>query len=204
MSSHHFVREEQEPALFVYKLYGNLRELMGQLLEWSPYVVVAEDEVSFFHTMGYKFDVVVSAENGCGAVFQDSVGVLRSHGDDAFSLVLDHLVSRGQRDINVLTSSDRLMIQAHVASRSKAGVVFFTAESKYLLFKGKTFSKWLPAGSSLTLATLNPGTTLQTLGFTKNILCEKLNDPQTLSVKQEGLIQIETDGPLLISEALTL
>lgn len=204
MSSHHFVREEQEPALFVNKLYGNLNEVVGQLLEWSPYVVVAEDEVSFFHMMGYKFDLVVSARNGGGTLLQDSVGVLHSHLDDAFSLVLDHLVSRGQRDINVLTSTDRLMIQAHAASGSKAGVVFFTAESKYLLFKGKTFSKWLPAGSSLTVATLNPDTILQTLGFTKNITCEKLNDPQTLSVKQEGLIQIETDGLLLISEALTL
>ncbi|MFD2144372.1 hypothetical protein [Mucilaginibacter antarcticus] len=36
MSSHHIVREKQEPALLVLGLDGFDEEQLGQLLEWSP------------------------------------------------------------------------------------------------------------------------------------------------------------------------
>ena len=35
MSSHHIVRERQEPALLITDVYSIDPELVGQLLEWS-------------------------------------------------------------------------------------------------------------------------------------------------------------------------
>ncbi len=203
MSSHHFVKEEQEPALFIDKLSGTYGELVGQLLEWSPYVVVAETEVAFFEAMGYKFDLLTSSGNE-EAPLQDSVNVLRSPKDEAFMAVLGHLKARGQRSVNVLTSADRLMDLAQQALAFKVGVVFFTAERKYLLFEGKIFTKWLPGGSELMISTLIPDTVIHSVGFLKNVRGEKVDDPQSLLVNQEGFTSIETNGPLLISEALTL
>ena len=45
MSSHHIVREKQEPALLVLGLDDFPDELLGQLLEWSPTVIVTADTV---------------------------------------------------------------------------------------------------------------------------------------------------------------
>ncbi|HYG16495.1 MAG TPA: thiamine diphosphokinase, partial [Bacteroidia bacterium] len=40
MSSHHFVKEKQEPALIIANGEACSRELLGQLLEWQPTVMV--------------------------------------------------------------------------------------------------------------------------------------------------------------------
>ncbi|RZK41505.1 MAG: thiamine pyrophosphokinase, partial [Pedobacter sp.] len=40
MSSHHIVREKQEPALYIHQLGNFDEEKLGQLLEWSPTVLV--------------------------------------------------------------------------------------------------------------------------------------------------------------------
>lgn len=42
MSSHHIVREKQEPALLIMDLNGFNDEHLGQLLEWNPTVLVNE------------------------------------------------------------------------------------------------------------------------------------------------------------------
>ena len=42
MSSHHIVREKQEPALLVLGLNNFSTELLGQLLEWNPTVITTE------------------------------------------------------------------------------------------------------------------------------------------------------------------
>jgi len=42
MSSHHIVREKQEPALIIANGEACSTELLNQLLEWSPFVVVLD------------------------------------------------------------------------------------------------------------------------------------------------------------------
>jgi thiamine pyrophosphokinase len=42
MSSHHIVRDDQEPALIIANGASCNPELLGQLLEWSPLVVVLD------------------------------------------------------------------------------------------------------------------------------------------------------------------
>ena len=42
MSSHHIVRDDQEPALIIANGAACSIELLGQLLEWSPLVVVLD------------------------------------------------------------------------------------------------------------------------------------------------------------------
>lgn len=44
MSSHHFVRDKQEPLLIVQSLSSELMELLVQLLEWSPEVIVFQSD----------------------------------------------------------------------------------------------------------------------------------------------------------------
>ena len=45
MSSHHFVKEQQEPAVFILEVEGISFETVAPLLEWSPTLLVAQEAV---------------------------------------------------------------------------------------------------------------------------------------------------------------
>lgn len=59
MSSHHFVREDQEPGLFIYEWVDNAKELIDQLAQWAPKIVVHEQALEQFLIHGFKVDVVL-------------------------------------------------------------------------------------------------------------------------------------------------
>src|SRR5690606_19720745 len=58
MSSHHIVRENQEPALLVTTGHSIDHELLGQLLEWSPTVITDTHNLDYLLALGIKVDVV--------------------------------------------------------------------------------------------------------------------------------------------------
>ena len=60
MSSHHFVKEQQEPAVFILEVKGISFEIVAPLLEWSPTVLVAQEAVEVVLTWGVKIDVILA------------------------------------------------------------------------------------------------------------------------------------------------
>lgn len=62
MSSHHFVKEGQEPTVWV---LGNQyqEEVLGQLLEWSPTVVTTNDAIEKLFSLQIKIDKVFTENN---------------------------------------------------------------------------------------------------------------------------------------------
>jgi thiamine pyrophosphokinase len=61
MSSHHVVKERQEPGLLILSLEKFDLENLGQLLEWSPTVIVTDEIYSQLEKLGIKIDGVVTA-----------------------------------------------------------------------------------------------------------------------------------------------
>ncbi|MCB0735469.1 MAG: thiamine diphosphokinase, partial [Bacteroidetes bacterium] len=59
MSSHHFVRDKQEPALMIANGQSCSMELLGQLLEWNPYVLVLDGALDRVLMNGIKVDAVL-------------------------------------------------------------------------------------------------------------------------------------------------
>ena len=59
MSSHHIVRDDQEPALIIANGQSCSFELMGQLLEWSPVVMVLDGAIHRVLELGIKLDIVL-------------------------------------------------------------------------------------------------------------------------------------------------
>jgi len=57
MSSHHIVKEKQEPALIIANGEACSEELLGQLLEWSPFIVVLDQAIYRVLDLGIKVDV---------------------------------------------------------------------------------------------------------------------------------------------------
>ena len=59
MSSHHIVRDDQEPALIIANGAACNNELLGQLLEWSPLVIVLDSAIERVLELGIKVDVLL-------------------------------------------------------------------------------------------------------------------------------------------------
>ena len=59
MSSHHIVRDDQEPALIIANGQSCSSELLGQLLEWSPLVVVLDAAIKRVSKLDLKVDVLI-------------------------------------------------------------------------------------------------------------------------------------------------
>src|SRR5687767_7172608 len=67
VSSHHFVKEGQEPALAILEAYS--LEAVEPLLEWAPLVIVAEAAIDEVVRWGIKIDVVVAKEEKARQLF---------------------------------------------------------------------------------------------------------------------------------------
>ena len=59
MSSHHIVRDDQEPALIIANGASCSSELLGQLLEWSPLVIVLDSAIERVMQLDIKVDVLL-------------------------------------------------------------------------------------------------------------------------------------------------
>lgn len=64
MSSHHVIRDKQEPALIIANGESCSMELLGQLLEWSPTVIVLDGAAHRVEPLGIKIDVLLGDFDG--------------------------------------------------------------------------------------------------------------------------------------------
>ena len=62
MSSHHFVKEQQEPAVFILDVEGVSFDTVAPLLEWSPTLLVAQEAVEVVLGWGIKIDIILASQ----------------------------------------------------------------------------------------------------------------------------------------------
>jgi len=63
MSSHHIIREDQEPALLIMDADAVEFEQVQELLKWSPTVMVTEQSLPEVLSWGIKIDIVIAHES---------------------------------------------------------------------------------------------------------------------------------------------
>ncbi len=61
MSSHHFVKEQQEPAVFIFHAENTSFLKVADLLEWVPTVLVSEAALDQVLSWGIKIDVILAS-----------------------------------------------------------------------------------------------------------------------------------------------
>jgi thiamine pyrophosphokinase len=104
MSSHHIVREKQEPALLIISLNGFDEEDLGQLLEWSPTVIVDETIVDGVLSLGIKIDAVLVSKQNQVSFEQEHILQI-PYSLDALDTGLKHLVGEGYPAVNVINNN---------------------------------------------------------------------------------------------------
>lgn len=140
MSSHHIVREKQEPALYIHH-FGNFdEEHLGQLLEWSPTLLVAAHQYEKAVSLGLKVDVIIGDLENLSP--QENTKLIFSP-IDKLSTAVKYLISEKFPAVNIISQENKFDDLAPFLD--EINIVLFTETQKNYAIKNN-FSVWKPAG----------------------------------------------------------
>lgn len=146
MSSHHIVKEKQEPALFILGLDGFDDEHLGQLLEWSPTLVVAQNMYQKVAAMGIKIDVVICS-NQNNITFQENVKIVIANPNSTIlNAGLAFFIQDKYPALNLICNT--FEGSNFIDFIDKLDLVIFVGQQKHYPIK-TGFNKWLPANTPL-------------------------------------------------------
>jgi len=211
MSSHHIVRDEQEPALLVASNRMLSEEGVGSLLEWSPTVVVLSPVLEAVLTWGIKVDVVVAHESEVEELRpmlkpQSPVKLLAIPEEgDLLATGLIFLHQNKYSGVNVLANLHAQGVETFTTLQEFVGVmdiVTFSQGYKCWPAKGHRYSKWMAKGQELELLPINPDQKLRTQGFYPEFANERWDAPVRVTSETEGTAIIEATGPFWIYEKI--
>lgn len=194
MSSHHFVKEGQEPALLVIEPIDFA--VVEPLLEWSPLIIVFEHALDEVIKWGIKVDVVFADDHNVETLkerllSQTPVKILSSKGPDTLETALSFLITTKQQSVNILVHDPAALFSRLGNFLDKISVSLLTEEVKWSAIASGSYKKWFPGGSLL----LVHGDV--DFNFSENL---KRHDTH-LEVLYEGLITLTAEVPFWIGEA---
>ncbi len=217
MSSHHIVRDDQEPALIIANGESCDPELLGQLLEWSPLVIVLDSAMERVMKLGIKVDVLLGDfDRGFDPeIYKEAQYPLEiKHITDQNSTDLEkafqYLVDRGIPGANVIWGTGKRMdhtitnLTSVVKFKELLKIVILDDYSKVFL-SPKNYKKWYPKDTPISLIPIGTVT-----GITTDNLAYPLNNESLLlgyrtgssnKVVQDGMVTLSyKEGDLLIME----
>lgn len=186
MSSHHIIRDKQEPALIIANGENCSMDLLEQLLEWSPTVIVLDGALERVISLGIKVDVWLGDFDHTSVNLIDIADypLQKIHTPDQnktdLEKAFDYLVDQGYPAVNVVWATGKRMdhtlnnFHSLVRYGHELKIVFFDDYSTTYLLPNK-FQKWYPAGTPLSLMPYG----------------------EAKGVKSEGLLY-ELDHPVLV------
>ncbi|WP_421875016.1 hypothetical protein [Marinoscillum sp.] len=207
MSSHHIVRDEQEPALIVHQLDSFPTDTLHALLEWSPTVVACEPAIDRFTSLGHKLDVVLIGFQNFSfwqekLSAQQPLKIVTTQNGGFLMTGLTILQRDGHSAVNVITSEDTYpeVVELVMDWIQILDVVVFTPRKRILIVRTETFRKWIPKGTGIKLVCLSGECDwrLDARGQEINSKLEEL----TFTKQEEGDLIIQSNRPpfLVIEE----
>lgn len=189
MSSHHIVRENQEPALLIADADAFPFTWIEQLLEWSPTVIVLESALEAVLSWGIKLDMVISAPDQVDAhmkLLRDQVPVkILSHHtqDHSINTAMMFLTAEKYKAVNVVGSAPGLVEDF----ADRMDIVTFFEGKRWVYIRNGKFEKWVSRGTLFEF----PESVKSIEGLDKNGLAVK-----------DGVIKAEADFPFWVGEVL--
>lgn len=142
MSSHHVIRENQEPALLVESFDALDLEFFGQILEWSPTIISNQENFDKFVAEGIKVDVLFSDNDNL--LLQEHTKVIQIK-NNFLEEALDFLIEHNHNAVNILASYIPNSLRDFA---SKINIVLFV-EGKRFAYVSNTFEKWKPKNDTI-------------------------------------------------------
>jgi hypothetical protein len=159
MSSHHFVKEQQEPAVFILDVEGISFETVAPLLEWSPTLLVAQEAVEVVLSWGIKIDLILATssfqeENRHLLEEQYPLRFLTVSASQSLEEGLHYLVASQHKGVH-LVGLDHLQCLQLKEKTNFLDLTLVDGDWKYYPVKGGKFSKWFAASEIQILAAEN-------------------------------------------------
>ena len=219
MSSHNIVRDDQEPALIIANGASCSFELLGQLLEWSPIVVVLDNAIDRVLQLDIKVDVLLGDFDGDfdPEIYKEKqypLEIVYTPNQEKTDLekALDYLVENGHKAVNIVWATGKRAdhtlanITSIVSYRDKIKIVIIDDHSKIFLLP-KRFEKWYTANTPISLIPVGKVTGITS----QNLFYSLQNDDLILGyrlgnsnhVAQDGIVTITHEtGDLLLLECI--
>ena len=219
MSSHHIVRDDQEPALIIANGASCSFELLGQLLEWSPIVVVLDSAIERVLQLDIKVDVLLGDFDGDfnPDIYKEKqypLEIVHRPNQDKTDLekALDYLIEKGHQAVNIVWATGKRAdhtitnITNIIRYRNKLKIVILDDHSKIFLLPNK-FEKWYTASTPISLIPIGKVTGITT----QNLFYPLQNEELTMGYRtgssnhviKDGIVSItHQEGDLLLMECL--
>jgi thiamine pyrophosphokinase len=221
MSSHHIVKDKQEPALLIANGLSCKHELLEELLEWSPFVVVLDGAITRVVDLGIKVDVLLgdfdrnelSLEELKRSQYPIEIIPMEDQEKTDLQKGLEFLILRGFPAVNIIWATGLRMdhtlanVFNLVKYKNDINIVMFDDHSKIIPLKSfpHTYEKWYKAKTIISLLPMPfaEGIETQNLLYPLNkeslVIGERLGNSN--EVENEGLVKIQyTNGNLFILE----
>lgn len=217
MSSHHIVRDDQEPALIIANGARCSDELLGQLLEWSPLIVVLDAAMERVVELGIKVDVLIGdfdhdfdAQSYLETQYPiEIINVTEQDSTDLEKAFL-YLIKRGIPSANVVWATGRRTdhtitnLTSLVKFQADLKVTVLDDYSKVYLLP-KNFKKWYPQKTIISLIPIGTVTGITSTNLEYTLHHESLElgyrTGSSNSVLEDGIVQIQYEaGDLLMME----
>jgi thiamine pyrophosphokinase len=219
MSSHHIVRDDQEPALIIANGAACHDELLGQLLEWQPLVIVLDSAIERVINLNIKVDVVLgdfdrgfNPEEITSSQFPIEIIHKPDQNKTDLEKAFDYLIERGIPAVNVVWATGRRAdhtitnLTNIVSYRNLLKIVIHDDHSKIFLLPQK-FQKWYPKQTNISLIPIGIVTGITTTNLLYPLEKESLTmgyrTGSSNAVVEDGLVTILHDeGDLLLMECV--
>jgi thiamine pyrophosphokinase len=219
MSSHHIVRDDQEPALIIANGAACNAELLGQLLEWSPLVIVLDAAMERVIKLDVKVDVLLGDfDRGFDPehyqTAQYPIKIIHTPDQNKTDLekAFDYLIERKIPAVNVVWATGRRAdhtitnITNIIRYRDTLKIVILDDHSKVFLLP-KIFKKWYTANTPISLIPVGNVTGIHS----DNLFYPLKDDTLTIGIRTgssnhvtaDGIVTIEhQEGDLLMMECM--
>ncbi len=221
MSSHHIVKEKQEPALLIANGEACSVDILHQLLEWSPFVVVLDGAIDRVLELGIKIDLfcgdfdsnTISLDNL--RKVQYPIEIIETPNQDKTDLEkgLDILLEKGFPAVNIVWATGRRS-DHFIANLST--VISYQNRIKITLLDNHgsiypimpfpaVFKKWFSAGTDISLIPFPTATDISTINLQYPLKSEGLalgtRRGNSNRVIESGIVEIVyQSGNMLIME----
>lgn len=144
MSSHHIVRENQEPALFIAHPNCLDEEYLNQLLEWSPTIITLAEHYEGLKSREIKIDVILDNQGLEEGILEENM-LLVPYSDNFITPLFSYLKAKKNFAVNILTADIQLDPYSSYLADFNINLLNNNGKTMFL----KSYEKWLPEGFNL-------------------------------------------------------
>jgi thiamine pyrophosphokinase len=199
MSSHHVVRDEQEPAILIDDPFALQLEFVELMLEWSPTVIVTANALNEVLHWGIKIDVVLAHSDQVKQLKprlkdQQPIDLYAFETNDLLSAGFVFLLDMGRKAVNVMADiyQTQVLDQIREVAREMDAVLFYNNQ-KWVYVVNGFFQKWVSSGHVLGIHPVAEQTFIKTAGFYIEKTDEPFVEPDELVAETSGRVTIETN-----------